>query len=88
MFRMITARFNGKCAETGKPLLKGSQIGYDDIARKAYHLDSDKAKNELDPNIPATEGKPGNNHDALLVQAETEAFYDSWYSNTYGNRPD
>lgn len=37
--RVITARFNSVCAQTGKPLKKGTLIQYDPTTKKAYHID-------------------------------------------------
>jgi hypothetical protein len=67
MLKQMTARFSSKCAETGKPLNKGDQIIYDPIARKAYHLESQKAGECEAPD-----------NDALLVAAQTNALYDQF----------
>jgi len=42
--KKITAKFSSKCFETGKPLIKGTQIYYDVASKKAYHLESKTVK--------------------------------------------
>lgn len=41
--REITARFDSKCAETGKAIKKGDTCVYYPSSRKVYHVDSDQA---------------------------------------------
>lgn len=41
--RMITAKFDSKCAETGKPIKKGDQCVYYPSDKKVYHPDSKQA---------------------------------------------
>ena len=41
--REITARFNGKCQETGKTIKKGEKCLYYPIGKKVYALDSKQA---------------------------------------------
>lgn len=41
--REITARFDSKCAETGKVIKKGETCIYYPEGRKVYHVDSDQA---------------------------------------------
>ena len=42
--KKIFARFNSKCAETGKNIRKGEEMYYDYSTRKCYHLTSMKAQ--------------------------------------------
>ena len=34
--KLLTARFNGRCNETGQPIKKGEQFYYDYVKRKVY----------------------------------------------------
>ena len=43
--RVITARFNSTCPETGKAIKRGDDIVYYPRERKAYHMDSKAADN-------------------------------------------
>lgn len=74
MMKIMTARFTGTCAETGKPLKRGTTIVYDSVERKAYHPDSQKARDHGN-------GMPDN--DGQLVEAQTEAIFDNWYAANY-----
>lgn len=65
----IIAKFNSKCAETGKTLEKGTTIYHDPVAKKAYHADSNKAKE--------WEANPENRSTASFVQAQEDAYYDN-----------
>jgi hypothetical protein len=49
MLKRMTAKFNGKCAQTGAPIYSGDDITYDTVSRKAYLLEHDDAQP-----IPAT----------------------------------
>jgi hypothetical protein len=68
MLKLITARFAGKCAETGRPLKVGDQILYDSESRKAYHRHSDKAL-QFAPLDETT-----------ILASETEALNNWWIS--------
>lgn len=39
----MTARFAGKCAETGRDIAKGQECAYYPASRKVYHVDSKQA---------------------------------------------
>ena len=41
--RMITVKYDTKCAETGKPLKKGEQTLYYPKGKALYHPDSEQA---------------------------------------------
>jgi hypothetical protein len=41
--RQIIARFDSKCAETGKPIKKGDSCIYYPVGKKVFHLDSKQA---------------------------------------------
>lgn len=67
--KKITAKFNSKCAETGKQIKKGDSMYYDYAARKCYHLDSEKSKSfntPADPNL------------AQFIQDEQDAYFDNF----------
>lgn len=42
--KKITAKFNSKCAETGKAIRKGDDMYYDYSAKKCYSLTSERGK--------------------------------------------
>lgn len=42
--KIMAARFDSKCAETGKEIKKGDQFLYYPDGKKAYHLDSKQAQ--------------------------------------------
>lgn len=68
--KQMSAKFNSKCAETGKALRKGDVIYYDPSTKKAYHP-SAKAVTEIDreaENIKA------------YVQAQEDAYFDRFVS--------
>jgi hypothetical protein len=62
--KKITAKFNSKCNETGKPIKKGEYMFYDYISRKAYHITTNKI----------TEA----NHDYNMCNANEEAYFDNF----------
>ena len=65
--KLITAKFNSKCTETGKPLKKGDTIYYDPTTRRAYHKDAEAPKN-------ATNNK-NSNPDAWISEALETAYF-------------
>jgi hypothetical protein len=62
--KKITAKFNSKCNETGKPIKKGEEMFYDYTNRKAYHITTNK--------ITET------NHDYNICNANEEAYFDNF----------
>lgn len=59
----MTAKYNGTCAETGKPIRKGDHIFYDG---KAYCKDSKKYQSENE----AT-------NTSAYIQAQEDAYWDN-----------
>jgi hypothetical protein len=43
--RLMTAKRNGTCSETGKPIEVGQEIAYDPSTQRAFHEDSQTAQN-------------------------------------------
>ena len=41
--REIVARFESRCAETGKPIKKGDRCIYYPVGKRVFHVDSDQA---------------------------------------------
>lgn len=68
----IQAKFKSTCAETGKPIAKGSKIFWSKATGKVYCESSEKYQSERD----ATNVKS-------YVQAQEDAYFDNWYSNNY-----
>ena len=69
--KAITAKFNSTCSETGKPLKKGSTIYFDTSTRKAYHYESQTAKNYR-------ENGTGRTIEADLSTAQENAYFDNF----------
>lgn len=67
--KKITAKFNSTCAETGRKLSKGSVIYYDPAKRKAYHPESNKAKQF------EAGSQQEHNPDAWITEALENAYY-------------
>lgn len=44
--RLMTARFDSTCPETGKPIKRGDQVAYYPATKRAYH-ESSKAAAEV-----------------------------------------
>lgn len=76
--KKINAKFNSKCAETGKKILKGEEMYYDYGAKKCYCLASDRAK--LEAANAGTESAA--NNDSSYVQAQEDAYLDNRYSQS------
>lgn len=74
MKRILTARWNSKCAETGKPIKKYETMLYDYATKSCYSTIS-KAyaafNNQSEPDAAAG-----------MIQANEEAYFDNFcYSN-------
>lgn len=65
--KQIAARFNSKCAETGKPLRRGETIFYDTATKKAYHPTA-KAVTEGSANDEAK-------NTSAYIQAQEDAYW-------------
>ena len=69
--KIIQARFNSKCAESGVRIMKGEDMLYDYTAKKCYSKGSESFKSH----------KEGQNT-ADMVQANEEAYFDNFsYAN-------
>lgn len=71
--KVISAKFNSTCADTGRPIRKGDVCVYDPIAKKVYASGSPtqaKHYNDTKPDTPDLD-------DMLEQQAE------QWYNQTY-----
>lgn len=72
MKKVIIARFNSKCAGTGKAIRKGTSMLYDTVSKKCYHKDS-KAYDEHE-NGTSKSFDPA----AGMIQANEDAYFDNW----------
>jgi hypothetical protein len=70
--KQIFAKFNSKCAETGKTLRKGDLIFYDYSTRKAYHVDSEAVRNDKETNDTKN-----------YINAQEEAYWDNLTGGYY-----
>jgi hypothetical protein len=81
--KLITAKFNGRCCETGKAIKKGDNIGYDPASKQAFHAES--------PSVARFRGmtQSGSGHessvkasfvsmDQALVEAQENSYFDSF----------
>lgn len=66
--RLITAKFNSRCAQTGKALRRGDEIYFDTTTRKAYHKEAPYVAEQL-------EHERRNLSD--YVQAQEDAYWDN-----------
>ena len=68
--KKITAKFNSKCAETGKTIRKGEEMYYDYSSKKCYHLTSMAAQSQnTDTGL------------ANMIQAQEDAYFDNFCYN-------
>jgi len=75
--RVITAKFDSTCYETGRPIKKGDVCVYDPATRRTYASGS--------PTQQKFTKQEKQNDEALgMIQAEQDAYYDNWYQETYG----
>lgn len=76
--RVIAAKFNSKCAETGNKIKKGDTCLYDATSRKVYATTSTTFKHNQ-----ATE-EAETRSTASYVNAQEEAYFDN-FNNDYYN---
>ena len=69
--KKITAKFNSKCAETGRPIRKGEEMIYDYSGKKCYSFYS-----QAWHNFNKDSGQFSD--DSKMVQANEDAFYDNF----------
>lgn len=67
--KKIYAKFNSKCAETGKTIRKGDPMFYDYSTKKCYSIDSKEATKQQDTNSEADSIKH-------YEQAQETAYWD------------
>ena len=66
--KKIRAKFNSKCAETGKSIRKGDEMFYDYATKKAYHISTNKGDKISD--------------EGAMCIANEEAYFDNFcYDN-------
>ncbi len=67
--KKIYAKFNSKCAETGKTIRKGDLMFYDYSTKKCYSMDSKESTKQQDTNSEADSTRS-------YVQAQEDAYWD------------
>jgi hypothetical protein len=72
--KLMQAKFNSRCAQTGSPIRKGDPIAYDPQERKAYSATSERYK-------AATNAASTNREDYLRDPGEDAA--DRWSESNY-----
>lgn len=84
----IKARFNSKCKETGRDLLKGTTIYHDAANKCAYHAESETVKkylagetSTLVMELPIGLGKTGATND--FIQDPGEQAADNWAAENF-----
>lgn len=75
--RVIMAKFNSTCADTGRPIKKGDACVYDDVAKKVYASGS-ATQQAFQKEQQASRDQGGDMLDAAIEQAS-----ERWYYNTY-----
>lgn len=73
--KIIYAKFNSLCAETGCKIKKGERMVYDYVNRKAYAIGSNKAVAFINGTPDEPDGAAG------MVQANENAFFDNFCQN-------
>lgn len=74
MKKIIHAKFNSTCAETGCKIKKGERMVYDYDNKKAYAIGSNTA-------ISFINNKDIQPHDGGMSQANEEAYFDNFCQN-------
>lgn len=69
--KIINARFNSKCAATGKRILKGEQMLYDYSTKKCYCMTTQEA-------ISHQNGTAEGDNMAAYIQGQEEAYFDNF----------
>lgn len=78
--RVITAKFNSVCAETGRTIKKGDKCIFDDVQRVAYAQGS-KAQIAF---VQAEAAKKADrDQGGDMLDAANQQAADNWYSKTY-----
>lgn len=72
----IKARFNSKCKETGRDLLKGTTIYHDAANKCAYHPESETVKKYL-------AGQTGTQGGNDFIQDPGEQAADNWAAENF-----
>jgi len=75
--KKITAKFNSKCSETGKPIKKGESMYYDYSAKKCYSITSERGRFEDENKGTIWEAKDETNNDESYVAAQEDAYWDN-----------
>lgn len=65
--KVIEAKFNSTCAETGKTIRKGDQVWYDFGQKKVYHTQSSRYQKEIEAAAVAQ-----------FIQDEQDAYFDNF----------
>ncbi len=81
--RVITAKFNSTCADTGRPIKKGDTCVYDPIGKKVYASGSPTQQRHLQEQQTAKRDQGGD-----MLDAQIEQQSENWYHNTYHGRYD
>ena len=69
--KIINARFNSKCAATGKKILKGEEMLYDYSTKKCYSMATQEA-------ISHKNGTAEADNMSGYIQAQEEAYFDNF----------
>lgn len=72
MKKIIVAKFNSRCAETGLTIKKGETMLYNYSSKKCF---SKSSKEYIEYNLP----DPA----AGMIQANEDSYFDNWYAANY-----
>lgn len=75
MKKIIFAKFNSNCAETGCKIKKGEKMVYDYDNKKCYAIASNTAIAFINTPVHDSAG--------AAIQAEQEAYFDNFWYNNY-----
>lgn len=75
--KKIFAKFNSRCAETGKQIKKGEEMYYDYSAKKCYSLTSERGR--FEQNNAGTVWQAQGEND--FIQDPGEQYFDNFCTN-------
>lgn len=73
--KKITAKFNSKCADSGKPIKKGDAMYYDYATKKCYHMESNTVF------MLGTTHEEARTDLSNYIQAQEDAYFDNFCQN-------
>jgi hypothetical protein len=76
--KVITAKFNSTCAETGRPIKKGEPMVYDYVTKKCYARGSN-----TQVEFVAGTKEPATDPAGRMLDDMIEQHHETWYNQEY-----